>query len=116
MQECQNSIVSDRTLLDIPHEESLMLKTKFTYLKGFDITWDFDLAVQQCTEIAVQTQYSHCNTQLDCSTDLIPITGLHMLTITMLGIPRCWEGICEVSPLLCLKFILSVFSFYTLLG
>lgn len=44
MQEYQNPILSDQALLDIPYEESLMFKTKFTYLKIFDVTWDFNLA------------------------------------------------------------------------
>ena len=43
VQWCQSPILSDQVLLDILHEESLMFNIKYTYLKIFDITWDFDL-------------------------------------------------------------------------
>lgn len=44
VQWCQSPILSDQVPSDIPHEEGLMFNAKFTYLKIFGITWDFDLS------------------------------------------------------------------------
>lgn len=41
---CQSPMLFDCVLLDIPHEESLMFNSKFTYLLIVDVTQDFDLA------------------------------------------------------------------------
>lgn len=39
-------------------------------------------------------KYSNYNTQFSHNTSVIPITGVYsMLTIMMLGLPGCWEGI-----------------------
>lgn len=66
----------------------------------------------------MQTQYSHCNIQLGCSTNLIPITDLYLLTVMMLGIPRCWKGKCELKSAQAHYSVQSsfhqLFSFYTL--
>lgn len=37
-------MLSEQVLLDTPCEGGLKFNAKFTYLKIFDITWDFDLA------------------------------------------------------------------------
>lgn len=41
--EHQSPTLSDQVLLAITYEEGLVFNTKFTCLKIFDITWDFDL-------------------------------------------------------------------------
>lgn len=41
---CQNSLLSEQLLSDVPHEKGLMFNAKLTYLKIFHATLDFDLA------------------------------------------------------------------------
>lgn len=110
----------DQVPLDIPHEEGLMFKTKCTYLKTFDIVWDFDLAENdmaiywnQCKPLC-----SHCSALRDHSTNLIVTIGPHVLTVMMLSIPRGWGGICVQKPAQAHCSVQSsfcqLFSFYTL--
>lgn len=41
---CHGPEHSDKVPSDVPHVESLMHNTKFTYLKLFEVPGDFDLA------------------------------------------------------------------------
>lgn len=54
--------------------------------------------IQQYNEITTQTQNNDCNVQLNHNSDMIPITGLCKLTITVLGVLSPWEGIRESKP------------------
>lgn len=78
----------------------------------------FQKVIQQYTEITTQTQYSNCNIQLNHNTNGIHIATLCMLTVKMLGIPSCWEGIYELKPTQACCSLWSsffwVFNFYTL--
>lgn len=38
---CQNPILSDQVLLDIPCMKDVIFDIKFTYLKIVDVMWDF---------------------------------------------------------------------------
>jgi len=54
--------------------------------------------IQQYNEITTQTQYNIFNVQLDDNTDMIPITGLHELTIMMLSVLCLQEGMHDLKP------------------
>lgn len=99
-----------------------MFKTKYTYLKTFDIVWDFDLAendmnilksmqaIVQPLQCTAGSQYkSHCHYWPSCAHchDAEHPPGL--------GRNMCAKA-CS-SPLLCSKLILSVIQFlYSLLS
>lgn len=82
----------------ISHMESLMLNTRFTYLRMFHLTQDFDIA--EWYSKALKSRYKfklHLGEYsnwlyrwITMQTWFSLLVSYHMLT--MLGIPSCWEG------------------------
>lgn len=127
MRSCQNPILCDQVLLNIPHMEGAIFNIKFTYLTILDVTWDFWFfrVIQNILKTQYKcklhlAKYENCNTQLYHNTSVIPTTDLcNMLTIMMWGGPSCQEGIHGLKPaqvywslrnsfVSCLVFILYV--------
>lgn len=101
---CWSPVVSDHHLWDIPGVEGLVFNNKFTYLKLYDVTWDFELAEwydntckSQCHDKLQFAEYGKFNIQLKHNVNVILITSLYnMLTVMRLGVPSGQEGICGV--------------------
>lgn len=78
----------------------------------------FSRVIQQYTEITTQAYCTNCNIQFNCNTNMIPITGLHVLTVMMLGILGHWGRIHGLKPAQASCSLQSSFccllSFYTL--
>lgn len=77
----------DQVLWGILHEEGFMFKTRCTYLKTFDVTWDSDLAewydnvLKSVQAVVYPLQYTVGSFSL----------SVLMLTVMMLSIFWCWE-------------------------
>lgn len=61
---------------------------------------DFDLPEWYSSVLKSQHKHNiiNFNTHLDHNRNVVPIAGLHMLTIMALGVPTCWERICALKP------------------
>lgn len=53
-------------------------------------------------------EYNNCDMQLDHNTNVIPVTGLYMFIVMMLGIPRFWKRLCGLKPFVLFKVHLIV--------
>lgn len=94
---CWRPVLSDHHLWDVPGVEGLVFNNKFTYLKLYDVTWDFELAEwydntwkSQCHDKLQFAEYS----KLKHNVNVILVTSLYnMLTVVRLGVPSGQEGI-----------------------
>lgn len=83
--------------------ESVRFNIKFTYLMTVDVSWGFWFI--RVIQNMLKTQYK-CRLYLakssDCSSLMVPVwlplLVSNMFTVTVLGLPSCWEGIHGLKP------------------
>lgn len=91
--------------LDGPWREFNNVNNVWYKIYWFEDTWwyivlCFDLAeIQRYTEITTQAWHSNCNRHLDHHAKVIPISGLYMPTVRILGIPSSLgRNISQLKP------------------